>query len=111
MSSLTVEDVVKEVARMLRGFVVCEMYSVVDRLANATSKEAVQEALYEALRAARAAQGSELCEKTEPYVASEEAVDYVLRKLDENLLEGLEIVRKIVIRALAMPLKKEEKAG
>lgn len=97
---------------MLKAFVMCEMYSVVDRLANATSKEAVEMALYEALRAARSAsvEGRSLCEiersgekrEVRPYVASEEAISTLLKKLDEDLVSGLDLVRKIVLKALSM---------
>ncbi len=102
---------VDELVKLLRPFVVCEMYSIVDRLANATGREAVVSALYEALRAARSASAREdrcLCEdeqhqcKARAYVPRDEAVEYLLRKLDKNLLEGLELVRKIVVRALAV---------
>jgi len=98
-------DFVADIAKMLKAFVRCEMYSVVDRLANATSKEAVEMALYEALRAARSAsvEGRRLCEAVErPYVASEEAISMLLEKLDEDLVSGLDLVRKIVLKALSM---------
>jgi len=99
-------DPVTDIARMLRAFARCEMYSVLDRLANATSKEAVEAALYEALRAARSARmHGGLCEGTPPeavWVASEESVAKLLEELDRDLLSGLELVRRIVIRALAM---------
>ncbi len=105
--------IIDELSKMLRPFADCEMYSIIDRLANATSKEAVEAALYEALRASRAARDDKLCEKprekahggipVKPYVPREEAVKGLLDKLDSNLIEGLELVRKIVIRALALP--------
>ena len=97
-------DPVSEIARMLKDFVRCEMYSVVDRLANATSKEAVETALYEALRAVRSAsgEGRKLCEGVEkPYVAPEAAISKLLEELDRDLVSGLDMVRKIVLKALA----------
>lgn len=108
-----VEDVVKEIARMINAFVRCRMYSFADRLANAASKEVVEAALYEALRVARSAQdaGRPLCEdgqrRVMPYVASEESVKFVLDLLDKDLVGGLELVRKIAIRAVAFPGRKE----
>jgi len=82
------------------------MFSIIDRLANATSKEAVETALYDALRISRSALGGELCKSNEhpvkAYVASEESIKALLNELDKDLIKGLEIVRKIVLRALAM---------
>ncbi len=114
------EEVIEELSKMLRPFVDCEMYSVVDRLANATSKEAVESALYEALRASRAALGDKLCEKeieeresgetkrirVRSYVPEEVFVNALLEELDRDLIRGLELVRKIVIRALAFPARR-----
>jgi len=99
-------DPVTDLAKMLKAFSRCEMYSIVDRLANATSKEAVEVALYEALRAARSAmEHGGLCEEVPSkavWVASEESVKRLLEELDRDLVSGLELVRKIVLRALAM---------
>jgi len=84
------------------------MYGIVDRLANATSREAVEAALYEALRAARSARakpGRKLCEDVPGeavWIASEESITQLLKQLDEDLVKGLELVKKIVLRALAV---------
>jgi len=102
----SVPDPVSDIARMLRAFVQCEMYGIVDRLANATSREAVEAALYEALRAARAAKMHQgLCERVKAdavWIAGEGSVFKLLEELDRDLVSGLELVRKIVLRALAM---------
>jgi len=99
-------DPVLDIAKMLRAFVRCEMYGIIDRLANATSKEAVEAALYEALRAARAAKIHQgLCKEVEAdavWIAGEGSVAKLLEELDRDLISGLELVRKIVLRALAM---------
>ena len=103
-------EVVDELVRFLRPFVVCGMYSVVDRLANATGREAVVSALYEALRVARSAVSREdrcLCSedgvcKARAYVPRSEAIDYVVGRLDEDLVGGLEFIRRVVVRALAV---------
>ncbi len=111
MSSQSLSQVIEavdDIAKMLRAFVVCEMYGVIDRLANATGKEAVEEALYEALRAARAAsgEGRNLCKKNDkeikPHLPSDRSVSEVLRLLDEDLLKGLDVVKKIVLKALSV---------
>ena len=99
-------DPVSDIAKMLRAFARCEMYSVIDRLANATSKEAVEAALYEALRASRSAKKHRgLCDEVPPeqvWIARDESISEILRKLDEDLHGGLDLVRKIVLKALAM---------
>ena len=99
-------DPISDVAKMLRAFVQCEMYGIVDRLANATSREAVEAALYEALRAARSAKKhGGLCDEVPAervWVAREESVSEILKELDENLLQGLEMVRKAILKALSM---------
>ena len=95
-----------DIVGMLRSFVRCNMYSVVDRLANATGKEVVQAALYEALRIARSAEATgELCEGVRPYIAREDSIRALLEELDKDLVKGLELVRKIAIRALTFPPK------
>ncbi len=102
-------DFITDIAKMLKAFVRCEMYSIIDRLANATSKEAVEVALYEALRAARSASVArkELCkgegdESVKPYVAREESISKLLEELDKDLIAGLDLVRKIVLKALSV---------
>lgn len=99
-------DLVSDIARMLRGFARCEMYGIIDRLANATSREAVETALYEALRAVRSAKmHGGLCDevpKESVWIARDESITKLLEELDRDLLNGLELVRKIVLRALAM---------
>jgi len=106
------EDVVNDIADMLRPFVRCKTYSIIDRLANATSKEVVEVALYEALRISRSAAGSYLCKEDEkeirPYIAKEENIDRLLIELDEDLMRGLEIVRRIAIKSLSWPEKRED---
>ena len=95
-----------DIVNMLRNFVRCNMYSIVDRLANATGKEVVQTTLYEALRIARSAEATgELCEGVKPYIAREDSIKVILEELDEDLVKGLELVRKIAIRALTFPSK------
>lgn len=97
------ERYVSDLVDMIRRFVWCGLPSFADRLANATSKEVVEVTLYEALRISRSA-GEFLCqdERTvRPHVAREESVKWLLRKLDEDLVAGLEIARRIAIRALA----------
>jgi len=99
-------DPISDIVRMLKAFARCEMYSVIDRLANATSREAVEAALYEALRAARSARmHGGLCDEVSAeavWLASEESIARLLEELDRDLLSGLELVRKIALRALAM---------
>jgi len=98
-------DVVSDIAKMLKAFAMCEMYGVIDRLANATSKEAVEAAIYEALRAARSASkpGRRLCEGVEyVYIAREESISKLLEELDKDLISGLDLVKKIVLKALAI---------
>jgi len=99
-------DLVLDIAKMLRAFARCEMYSVIDRLANATSKEAVEAALYESLRAARSAkEHGGLCRDAPPesiWIASDESIAKLLEELDKDLATGLDLVKKIVLRALAM---------
>jgi len=100
-------DAVKDLAEMFSRFARARMYTFVDRLANATGKEVVLATIYEALRISRSAKeaGRALYEdekiKVDPYVAKEESVDVILRKLDEDLIEGLELVKKIAVKALA----------
>ncbi len=99
-------DPVSDIAKMLRAFARCEMYSVIDRLANAASKEAVEAALYEALRAARSAkEHGGLCEMAPPesvWIARDESIAKLLEELDRDLPAGLDMVKRIVLRALAM---------
>jgi len=107
------EAIVEDIADMLRPFVRCEMYSVIDRLANATSKEVVEAALYEALRISRSALKSYLCEieenvRVSPYIAKEENIIKLLNELDRDLIKGLEMAKRIAIRALSWPQKREE---
>jgi CRISPR type I-A-associated protein Csa5 len=91
---------------MLKAFVECEMYSIIDRLANATSREAVESSLYEALRASRSAkEHGGLCEDVKQervWVASDESVTELLSILDKDLNQGLETVKRIVLKALSM---------
>jgi len=102
-----------DIVDMLRRFVWCNMYAVVDRLANATGKEVVQSTLYEALRIARSSieSGRPLCtindKEIRAYVASENSINNLLNELDKDLVGGLEIIRKIAIRALTYPTKEE----
>jgi len=98
--------VIDDIAKMLRAFVICEMYSVIDRLANATSKEAVEAALYEALRASVSAKKHHgLCDEVpreRVWIASESSISKLLEILDRDLVRGLEIVKKIVLKALSI---------
>jgi len=111
----SVEDIIKDIAKMIDSFVRCRMYSFADRLANATNKEVIEATLYEALRVARSALDAErpLCEdergRIPPYVAKKESVQFVLNLLERDLLRGLELVRKIAIRAVAFPSGKESR--
>lgn len=99
-------DLVSDLAKMLRAFARCEMYSIIDRLANATSKEAVEAALYEALRAVRSAKmHGGLCKEVPPeavWIAGEESVAKLIEELEKDLLSGLQLVREVALRALAM---------
>ena len=109
---MDLEKVSDDLVKMLQRFVWCRMYSVVDRLANATSKEVIAQTLYEALRISRSARdaGRSLCEDSRrvgPYVASEESIKAVLELLDKDLQAGLEFVRKMAILALTGYAKKE----
>jgi|YelNatPaOPRAMG01_1025707.scaffolds.fasta_scaffold02624_4 CRISPR type I-A-associated protein Csa5 len=108
-------DMVEDIANMLRPFVRCRMYSIIDRLANATSKEAVEMALYEALRISRSAAESYLCKEDErevrSHIAREENIDRLLSELDEDLMRGLEIVRRIAIKSLSWPERREGGEG
>jgi len=93
------------IVKMLRKFVLCEQYSFVDRLANATSKEVVEAALYEALRASRVS--GEICEGVTPYIANEDEIKELLEVLDRDLNEGLDLAKKIAIKALSIPVRRE----
>ena len=101
------KSAIKDLAEMFSRFARARMYTFVDRLANATGKEVVLATIYEALRISRSAKeaGRALYEdektRVEPYVAKEESVDVILKKLDEDLIEGLELVKKIAVKALA----------
>ena len=102
------EEFIEDISRMIRAFVRCRLPSFADRLANATGKEVVETTLYEALRISRSAKdsGRPLCEderSVSPYVAREESIKWLLSELDRDLVKGLEIVRRIAIRALALP--------
>jgi len=99
------EEAVEDLVKMLQRFAWCRMYSMIDRLANATSKEIVEQSLYEALRISRSAYDSRrpLCEDGRtvgPYVAGEDSVKAILDLLDKDLQSGLELVRKVAILAL-----------
>lgn len=102
-----ISEAVKDLAKMFNRFAMAKMYTFVDRLANATGKEVVLATIYEALRISRSAKeaGRALYEdektRVEPYVAKEESVDVILKKLDEDLIEGLELAKKIAVKALA----------
>lgn len=123
MQHYAIDDVVDDIARMVRSFVRCNIFSIVDKLANATGKEVAEQALYEALRASRSAQqsGNVLCEveqgKTiKPYIAREESIAQLLKLLDTNIVEGLDVCKKIAVKALSIkaPLKpspKESRSG
>jgi len=107
VEEVEIEEAVKELAKMFSRFVRARMYTFVDRLANATSKEVVLSTVYEALRISRSAKdvGRPLYEgegvRVDPYVVKEEYVDVLLKKLDEDLVGGLELVRRIAVKALA----------
>ena len=105
------EEVVSDIVNMISRFVRAGMYTFADKLANATNKEIVEVTLYEALRISRSAleAGRTLDENVPPYVAKEESVRKLLELLDDNLEKGLEVVRRIAIRSLAFPSKKESK--
>ncbi len=99
-------DMLDDIARMLRAFVVCEMYNIIDRLANATSKEAVESSLYEALRASRSAKKhGGLCNEVPQervWIPRDESVTALLNALDKDLNQGLETVKRIVLKALSI---------
>ncbi len=105
-----------DIARMLNAFVRCSMFSVVDKLANATSKVVVEQALYEALRISRAAHESskgDLCEPekgkvVKAHVAKEESVKWLQELLKQDIIRGLEVCREIASRALTFPAKAVE---
>lgn len=105
------EEVISDIVNMISRFVRAGMYTFADKLANATNKEIVEVTLYEALRISRSAleAGRTLDENVPPYVAKEESVKKLLELLDDNLEKGLEVVRRIAIRSLAFPSKKESK--
>ena len=107
MSTTSVSEDFRGVISMLRAFADCSMFSFIDKIANAASKEVVIEALKDAVRLSKSLyeSGSEVCEresgfKVRPYVPSEDEVSRILAKLDENLIEGLELSKKIAILAL-----------
>ena len=101
----------KNIIKMFRRFADCRMYSVIDRLANATGKGAVYESLYEALRISISAQqrGAYLCEemKKPPYVPPLEEVEKLLSIKDVNLL--IELSKKIAIASISPYTSKREK--
>jgi len=103
------ESVIEDLAKMLRSFVNCRMYTFVDKLANAASKEVILSTIYEALRVAKSAvdSGRPLCEKNgvsiRAYVAKESSVKVLMEILDEDLEKGLEFVKKISVRSLSFP--------
>ncbi len=109
------EQAVDDITRMIKTFVQARMYAFADRLANATGKEVVQATLYEALRIARSALDADrpLYEEdnyvVKPYVANEKSIQVVLSLLDRDLIQGLDVVRKIAIRALAFPIRRSER--
>ena len=114
MGEVSEEEVVEDLAGMLRKFVLCQMYTFVDKLANATGKEVVQSTLYEALRIARSAYDADrsLCEgegfKVTPYVARESTISYILTLLDRDPVRGLELVKRAAVKALSFPVKEEK---
>jgi len=105
-----IDEIVDDIANMINRFVRARMYSLADKLANATSKEIIEATLYEALRISRSTleSGGTLDENVRPYVAKENNIKKLLAILDEDLEKGIDIVRKIAIRALAFPSKKEK---
>jgi len=102
-------EVIKDVSWMINCFVRVGMYSFADRLANAVGKEVVVATLYEALRISRSTldSGGTLDENVGPHVANEKHVSFILDLLDADLVAGLDLVKKIAVRALALPPKKE----
>ncbi|MFZ8792557.1 MAG: hypothetical protein ACO2O2_01535 [Acidilobaceae archaeon] len=108
------EDEYKDdIVRMLHAFIRCRMFSIVDKLANATSKVVVEQALYEALRISRAAYESfdgSLCEleggkAVKAYVAREESIRWLQELLRQDVIRGLEVCKEIASRALSFPVK------
>jgi len=105
-----IESIIDDIANMINRFVRAGRYTFADKLANATSKEIIEMTLYEALRISRSTleSGGTLDENVKPYVASEDSIKKLLAILDEDLEKGIDIVRKIAIRALTFPSKKEK---
>jgi len=102
------EEYKNDIVKMLRPFVRCRFFSVVDKLASAMSKIVADQALFEVLRISRAqveAKG-ELCEtedgvKIMAYVAKEESVKWLEELLKHDIVKGLDVCREIASRALA----------
>jgi len=105
-------DEFQEIVWMLNKFAQCRMYSVIDRLANATGREAVYTSLYEALRMSIAAKqrgDGYLCNdelKVSAYVAPENVVKKLLDINDDRIL--VELAKKIAIASLT-PYRRKEK--
>ncbi|RLG82004.1 MAG: hypothetical protein DRO40_08670 [Thermoprotei archaeon] len=105
----------EDIINMLSRFSQCRMYSIIDRLANATSRGAIYTSLYEAVRMAEAAIQKEdrlLCDKpkeVKAYVASREALMKLLNISDDRIL--VDIAKKIAIASLTPRRKEDKKEG
>ncbi len=108
-------DEFEDIINMLSRFSQCRMYSIIDRLANATSRGAVYTSLYEAVRMAEAAVQREdklLCDRpreVKAYLAPRETIMKLLNISDDKIL--IEIAKKIAIASLTPRRRGDKEEG